>query len=75
MVCFQTKNPNLGKFWRSLDWKNVDIFYGNLEYFTDIWYNLQPFGMVCGHLVHFSEKNLATLVHAFTVTENILKTF
>jgi hypothetical protein len=52
MVCFQTKNPNLGKFWRSLDWKNVDIFYGNLEYFTDIWYNLQPFGMVCGHLVH-----------------------
>jgi hypothetical protein len=26
--------PNLGKFWRALDWK---IFYGNLEYFTGIW--------------------------------------
>jgi hypothetical protein len=21
MVCFQTKNPNLGKFWRVLQWK------------------------------------------------------
>jgi hypothetical protein len=30
-------------------------FYVHLEYFTAIWYNLQPFGVVCGgHLVHFS---------------------
>jgi hypothetical protein len=36
MVYFQTKNPNLGKFWRALDWKN-DTFYGHLEYITDIW--------------------------------------
>jgi hypothetical protein len=21
MVCFQTKNPNLGKFWRALEWE------------------------------------------------------
>jgi hypothetical protein len=25
-----------------------------LEYITAIWYNLQPFGVVCGHLVYFS---------------------
>jgi hypothetical protein len=30
MVSFDTKNPNLGKFWWALDWKE-------LEYFTDIW--------------------------------------
>jgi hypothetical protein len=33
MVCFQTKNPNLGNFWSALDWKM--LIY--LEYFTDIW--------------------------------------
>jgi hypothetical protein len=38
MVYFQTKNPNLGKFWRALHrLENVDIFYGHLEYFKDIW--------------------------------------
>jgi hypothetical protein len=31
MVYFQTKNPNLGKFWRALE------LYGHLECFTDIW--------------------------------------
>jgi hypothetical protein len=34
--------------------KNVCIVYDHLEYFTDIWYNLWPFGIVCGHLVYFS---------------------
>jgi hypothetical protein len=34
MVYFQTKNTNLGKFWRALDLENV--FYCHLEYFTDI---------------------------------------
>jgi hypothetical protein len=24
-----------------------------LEHFTAIWYNLRPFGIVCGHLVYF----------------------
>jgi hypothetical protein len=48
--------------------KNVVIFYDHLEYFTIIWYNLWPFGIVCCHLVHFlrfgmfGPKNLATLV-------------
>jgi hypothetical protein len=34
--------------------KNVDIFYGHLGYFTDIWNILLPFGTFCVHLVHFS---------------------
>jgi hypothetical protein len=25
-----------------------------LVYFMTIWYNLGPFGIACGHLVHFS---------------------
>jgi hypothetical protein len=38
MASFQTQNPNLGKFWRALGrLENIDIFYGHLEYFTDIW--------------------------------------
>jgi hypothetical protein len=32
--------------------ENVVIFYDLLEYFTAIWYNLQPFGTVCGHIVY-----------------------
>jgi hypothetical protein len=37
MVCFKTKNPNLGKFWRALEWKM-------LVYVMAIWYILLPFG-------------------------------
>jgi hypothetical protein len=55
MVSFQTKNPNLGKFWGALPrWENVDIIYIHLECFTDIWDILWPFGLLCVHLVHFS---------------------
>jgi hypothetical protein len=48
--------------------ENVVTFYGHLEYFTAIWYNLQPFGIVCGHFGIFlpfwhvwTKKYLATL--------------
>jgi hypothetical protein len=34
---------------------NVGIFYDHLEYFMAIWYNLWPFGTVCGHLLYFSQ--------------------
>jgi hypothetical protein len=44
MVCFQTKNPNLGKFWRVLQWKM-------LVYFVDTWSILQYFVIFYGHLV------------------------
>jgi hypothetical protein len=40
MVCFQTKNPNLGKFWRALDWKI-------LAHFMFIWYIISGFGILC----------------------------
>jgi hypothetical protein len=46
MVCFQSKNRNLGKFWRALLWKI-------LVYFMDIWSILQPLEIVHGHLVYF----------------------
>jgi hypothetical protein len=36
MECFQTKNPNLGKFWEGLGMENVVIFYDYLGYFMAI---------------------------------------
>jgi hypothetical protein len=55
MAYFQTRNPNLGIFWRALPrMSNVVLFYDHLEYFTAIWYTLWPFGIVCGNLVYFS---------------------
>jgi hypothetical protein len=69
MVCFQTKNPNFGKFCRVLQWKI-------LVYFMTIWSILRPFGIFYGHLVYFAviwyifpvfvfctKKNLATLLY------------
>jgi hypothetical protein len=60
------------KFWYNLEGLGIEtvvIFYGLLEYFTAILYNLQPFGTVCGHLVYFipfwyvwTKKNLSTLL-------------
>jgi hypothetical protein len=46
MVCFQTKNPNLGKFWRALDWKMF-------TYFISIWNISWRFGIFYDHLAHF----------------------
>jgi hypothetical protein len=37
------KNPNLGKFCRVLQWKI-------LVYVMDIWFILQPLGVIYGHL-------------------------
>jgi hypothetical protein len=46
MVCFQTKNPNFGKFWRVLEWKMM-------VYFIDSWSILRSFVLVYGHWVQF----------------------
>jgi hypothetical protein len=50
MVCFQTKNLDLGKFWRAFEWKKAwyiiwsfGKYYGHLVYFTAIWYISRPF--------------------------------
>jgi hypothetical protein len=48
--------------------ENVEIFYGHLEYFVDIWEILWTFGTFCVDSVFFSvlvsrtNKNLATLL-------------
>jgi hypothetical protein len=52
--------------------QNVVIFYDYLEYFTAIWHNLWPVGIVCGHLVYvfvtfwyvWIKKTLATLLES-----------
>jgi hypothetical protein len=44
MAYFQTKNPNLGKFFRVLQWKM-------LQHFKAIWSILLPFGLFYWHLV------------------------
>jgi hypothetical protein len=46
MVCCQTKNPNLGKFWRVLQWKM-------LVYFKDTWSIVRSFVIFYRHLVQF----------------------
>jgi hypothetical protein len=69
MVRFQTKNTDLGKFWRVLRWKM-------LVYFMAVWSIIWPSGIFCGFLVYLtaiwhispvfvscSKKNLATLLH------------
>jgi hypothetical protein len=46
MVSFQTKNPDLGKFWWALDWKILICFMA-------IWNILHTFKIFYDHLVHF----------------------
>jgi hypothetical protein len=67
MVSFQTKNSNLGKFWRALG-------EDHLVHFVFLWYILCSFGTYCVPLVHIvflwyifpvwvsrAKKKLATL--------------
>jgi hypothetical protein len=76
---FSNQNSQFGKHFQGLRLKNVDIFYGHLEYFMDIWYILWPFGTFCVHLVHFTvlvssaKKNLATLLRVLIYIMNDLK--
>jgi hypothetical protein len=44
MVCFQTKNSNLGKIWKALKLKKVAYYLAIWEYICAIWYILWPFG-------------------------------
>jgi hypothetical protein len=52
MIYFQTKNP-IGANFVGFRFENVDIFYGHLEYFTDIWNILRTFGIFYGHSGNF----------------------
>jgi hypothetical protein len=66
MVCFQTKNHNLRKFWRALDWIMFIYFIAiwnslwSLGYCVTIWYILYSFGTFFPVLVLCTKKNLAT---------------
>jgi hypothetical protein len=69
MIYFQTRNPNLGKFWRFLQWKMLVYFmdiwsiYGRLIYFIAIWHSSWPFcKFFPRYVVCCIKKNLATLV-------------
>jgi hypothetical protein len=66
MVYFQTKYPNVSKFWRVKQWKMsvyfmaiwyilwpFGIFYDHLVYVMAFWYILWPFGIFYGLLVYF----------------------
>jgi hypothetical protein len=46
MAYFQTQNPNLGRFWRALQWKM-------LMYFMAYWSIEGPFVILCGQLLNF----------------------
>jgi hypothetical protein len=70
MVYCQTKIPDLGTFWRALEWKMLLYFMimWNILW-PYVWYNLWQFGIICCHLVYFfpfwyvwTKENLATLV-------------
>jgi hypothetical protein len=69
MAYFQTKNPDLGKIWRALEWKM-------LECFMVIWYILWPFGnlvviwYIFPRLVYCVKKKLATLFEKMTLRSN-----
>jgi hypothetical protein len=49
MVCFPTKNPNLGNFWRVSLMENLNICYDHLVYFTAIGNILWQFCIFCGN--------------------------
>jgi hypothetical protein len=50
---FQTKNPNLGRLWRVLQWKMMVYFKDTLVHFTVFCYILWTFGIVRGNLAYF----------------------
>jgi hypothetical protein len=68
MVCFQAKNPNLGKFRRALDCKMLIYFMAiwnilrTFKIFMTIWYILCSFGTLFPVLVPWTKKNLASLI-------------
>jgi hypothetical protein len=75
MVYFQTKNPNLGKSWRALQWME-------LAYFMAILSILRPFGICNGHLVYFPpfwymhpEKSGNPVIDTFYKPTNAPETF
>jgi hypothetical protein len=62
MVCFQTKSPNLGKFWRALECKT-------LVYSKTLWNILRPFSIFHGHWVILWQFGIFPLVLVHYIKE------
>jgi hypothetical protein len=62
MVYFRTENPNLGTFWRAMEWKmfcilwSFGIFYGHFVSFIVVWYILRKFGIFFHNLVCLNDE-------------------
>jgi hypothetical protein len=54
MVSFQTKHPNLGIFWRTLEWKLFLYIVCSFVKYFDHWVYLMGIWQFCSHLVYFS---------------------
>jgi hypothetical protein len=48
------KNPNLGKFWKVLQWKMLVFVTAILSILRPKWYNFVHYAKFCAHLVYFS---------------------
>jgi hypothetical protein len=57
---FSNKNPNLGKFWRVLQW--TLILYGHLVQFTVFYYILWTFG-IARFGIFYQEKSGNPVCH------------
>jgi hypothetical protein len=57
MVYFHTKIP-IWVYLEGLRIENGAIFYDQFKYFAAIWYILWQFGIVCSHLVYFSDLGM-----------------
>jgi hypothetical protein len=55
---FSYQKSKFGNILEGLGMEKIGVFYDHLEYFTAIWYNLLPFGIICGRLVYFSHFSM-----------------
>jgi hypothetical protein len=55
MAYFNTKNPNLGIFWRALEWKKYIYFLANWNILWPIGIFYGHYGVSYGHSVYFSK--------------------
>jgi hypothetical protein len=71
---FSNQKSQFGNIFQGLRLENVDIFYGHLEYFTEIWgiydhlVHFVFIGYIFPVLVSFTKENLATQVFVWVGT-------
>jgi hypothetical protein len=47
------KNPDVGIFWKALEWKIFDGLLAYYIHFAVIWHTMSSFGIFCCHLVYY----------------------